>query len=49
MYWAAITFLLLLWLTGIVFSVTAGGLVHILLFAIVMMTISQLFGGRRYE
>jgi Family of unknown function (DUF5670) len=39
--------LLILWVLGLVTSFTAGGLLHILLVAAVVMVIFQLVSGRR--
>ena len=39
--------LLVLWLLGIVTSFTAGGLLHILLVAAVLVVVYQLVTGRR--
>ena len=39
--------LLVLWLLGFVTSVTAGGLLHLLLVVAVVMVLFQLISGRR--
>ena len=39
--------LLVLWLLGLVTSFTAGGLLHILLVAAVVLVVYQLVAGRR--
>ncbi len=39
--------LLLLWILGLVTSVTAGGLVHVLLVIAVVLVIFQIITGRR--
>ncbi|MEO8467715.1 MAG: lmo0937 family membrane protein [Gammaproteobacteria bacterium] len=39
--------LLILWVLGLVTSFTAGGLLHILLVAAVVVVLLQLFSGRR--
>jgi Family of unknown function (DUF5670) len=39
--------LLVLWLLGLVTSVTAGGLLHVLLVVAVVMVVFQLISGRR--
>ncbi|MEO5697126.1 MAG: lmo0937 family membrane protein [Burkholderiaceae bacterium] len=39
--------LLVLWVLGLVTSFTAGGLLHILLVAAVIVVLFQLFTGRR--
>jgi hypothetical protein len=39
--------LLILWVLGLVTSFTAGGLLHILLVAAVVMVIFQLISGRK--
>jgi hypothetical protein len=39
--------LLVLWVLGLVMSFTAGGLLHLLLLAAVVMVVFQLVSGRR--
>jgi hypothetical protein len=47
MLYAIALVLLVLWVLGLVTSVTAGGLIHLLLGAAVIMVIAQLFADRR--
>lgn len=46
MLWTIIGILILLWLLGFAFNV-AGGLIHILLVAALIVGLYQLFTGRR--
>jgi hypothetical protein len=39
--------LLVLWVLGLTTSFTAGGLIHVLLVAAVIMVLYQVFAGRR--
>ena len=47
MLYAIVVVLLVLWVLGLVTSFTAGGLLHILLVAAVVVLIYQLVTGRR--
>jgi hypothetical protein len=47
MLWTILVILVVLWLLGIVTSYTAGGLIHVLLVAAVIILIFQLVTGRR--
>ncbi|MES2098965.1 MAG: lmo0937 family membrane protein [Pseudomonadota bacterium] len=47
MLYTIVVVLLVLWLLGLVTSFTAGGLLHILLVAAVVVLIYQLVTGRR--
>lgn len=47
MLYTLVVVLLVLWLLGLVTSFTAGGLLHILLVAAVVVLIYQLVTGRR--
>jgi hypothetical protein len=47
MLWALIVILVVLWLLGLVASVTAGGLIHLLLVIAVVILAVQFLSGRR--
>jgi hypothetical protein len=47
MLWTILVMLCILWLLGVVTSYTAGGLIHILLLAAVVILVINLFSGRR--
>jgi hypothetical protein len=47
MLWTILVVLCILWLLGMVTSFTAGGLIHILLVAAVVILIYNLVTGRR--
>ena len=47
MLWTILVVLCILWLLGVVTSYTAGGLIHILLVAAVVILIFNLVSGRR--
>ena len=47
MLWTIFVVLVVLWLLGMVTSYTAGGLLHILLVAAVILVLFNLFTGRR--
>jgi len=47
MLWTILVVLCILWLLGMVTSYTAGGLIHILLVAAVVILIYNLVTGRR--
>ncbi len=47
MLWTIIVILFVLWLVGLITSYTAGGLLHLLLVAAVILFIINLFTGRR--
>jgi hypothetical protein len=45
--WAIVVVLLILWLLGLLASVTLGGLIHVLLVIAVIVVVMQLLSGRR--
>jgi len=47
MLWTILAILLVLWLLGTITSVTAGGLIHLLLVVAVVVLIYNLLTGRR--
>jgi hypothetical protein len=47
MLWTILVILCVLWLLGVVTSYTAGGLIHILLVAALVLLVINLFSGRR--
>jgi uncharacterized protein DUF5670 len=47
MLWTIVIVLLVLWLLGLVTSYTAGGLIHILLAAALIVLVVRLLQGRR--
>ncbi len=47
MFWTILVVLCILWLLGMVTSYTAGGLIHLLLVAAVIILIFNLVSGRR--
>jgi hypothetical protein len=47
MLWTIVVILLVLWLLGMVSSVTAGGLVHLLLVIAFVVIVFQFISGRR--
>ena len=47
MLWTILVVLCILWLLGVVTSYTAGGLIHILLLAAVVILVINLVSGRR--
>ncbi len=47
MLYTLVVVLLVLWLAGLVTSFTAGGLLHILLVAAIVVLIFQVISGRR--
>ena len=47
MLWTILVVLCILWLLGVVTSYTAGGLIHILLLAAVVILVFNLVSGRR--
>jgi hypothetical protein len=46
MLWTVLAILLVLWLVGVITSVTAGGLIHLLLLVAVVVLIFNLLSGR---
>ena len=46
MLWTVLAILLVLWLLGVITSVTAGGLIHLLLLVAVVVLIFNLLSGR---
>jgi Family of unknown function (DUF5670) len=46
MLWTILVILLVLWLLGMITSVTAGGLIHILLVVAVIVLVFNLLSGR---
>jgi hypothetical protein len=46
MLWTLLAILLVLWLLGVITSVTAGGLIHVLLVVAVIVLIYNLLAGR---
>jgi hypothetical protein len=46
MLWTLLGILLVLWLLGMITSVTAGGLIHLLLLVAVVVLVVNLFSGR---
>jgi len=47
MIWTIFTILVVLWLLGMVTSITMGGFIHILLFLAVVTILIRLIQGRR--
>jgi uncharacterized membrane protein YphA (DoxX/SURF4 family) len=47
MLWTILVVLCILWLLGVVTSYTAGGLIHILLLAALVVLVINLVSGRR--
>ena len=47
MLWTIAVVLLVLWALGLISSYSAGGLVHLLLVAAVIVVVFQFLGGRR--
>ncbi|MEK6280208.1 MAG: lmo0937 family membrane protein [Acidobacteriota bacterium] len=47
MIWTIFVILLILWLVGMVSSVTFGGLIHLLLVVALVMLVINLVSGRR--
>ena len=47
MLWTIFTILVVLWLLGMVTSITMGGFIHILLFLAVVTILIRLIQGRR--
>ena len=46
MLWTIIGILLILWLLGLVTSVTMGGLIHVLLVVAIVIVLLRVIGGR---
>jgi hypothetical protein len=46
MLWTLLAILLVLWLLGVITSVTAGGFIHLLLIVAVVVLIFNLLSGR---
>jgi Family of unknown function (DUF5670) len=47
MLWGLIALLAILWVVGLVTKVVAGGLIHLLIIAAVVLALFRLFTGRR--
>lgn len=47
MLWTLIVILAILWLLGVITSVTAGGLIHLLLVIALIVLVYNLLAGRR--
>jgi hypothetical protein len=47
MLWTLLAILLVLWLLGVITSVTAGGFIHLLLVVAVVVLFFNLLSGRR--
>lgn len=47
MLWTIVAILVILWLIGVLFSFTVGGLIHVLLVIAVIVVIIRLIQGRK--